>query len=430
MEKGFVNAGRQATQTLALNMKLLAQHELNGFGGIGEGFTMQATKDGRRIMWIAHESAPKNFTGVDVTDPRKPRLVVQTDLPHNKVRSNSLEVVGDLMAVAYQVRGGEQPNNPDRIREDLALGLKPAGVDLFDISRPEEPRLVSHFDVGGPHSLGVHCLWFADGEYVHMSSGAPDHQPRNPKDHQIYRILDVRNPSKPVEAGRWWYPGTREGDAEAPVPRHPKFDGGYRPHNIMVYPERPDRAYMGYIDGGALIMDISDKSRPKAITNWRYSPPNNGMCHTVMPLFKRDLLVVSDECNKDDGIDWPKLTWIVDARVETNLVPISTLPLPPVEVFGKRGGRYGSHNLHENYPARCSWRSDEIVIGAYFNAGVRVHDISNPYQPREIAYFVPGAPRLSPKGAVQINDVYRDDRGLVFAADRFSGGLYVLEMTI
>ena len=38
-------------------------------------------------------------------------------------------------------------------------------------------------------------------------------------------------------------------------------------------------------------------------------------------------------------------------------------------------------------------------------------------------------PRLSPKGAVQINDVYWDDRGLVFAADRFCGGLYVLEMT-
>jgi hypothetical protein len=136
-----------------------------------------------------------------------------------------------------------------------------------------------------------------------MSSGAPYHKPRNPKDHQIYRIIDVRNPSKPVEAGRWWYPGTRDGDAEEPVARHPKFDGGYRPHNIRVYPERPDRAYVGYIDGGAVIQDISDKAHPKEITRWRYSPPNNGMCHTVMPLLKRDLLVVSDECNKDDGID-------------------------------------------------------------------------------------------------------------------------------
>ena len=429
MAQGLINAGRQADQTLSLNMKLLAHHELDGFGGIGEGFTMQATRDGRRIMWMAHESAPKNFTAVDVTDPRNPKLVVQTDLPHNKVRSNSLEVVGDIMVVAYQVRGGDaNPNDPDAIRRNT--GLKPAGIDIFDISKPETPRLISHFDTSGPHSLGVHCLWFVDGEYVHMSSGAPDHQPRNPKDHQIYRIIDVRNPANPVEAGRWWYPGTREGDAEPPVPRHPKFDGGYRPHNIMVYPERPDRAYMGYIDGGALIMDISDKSRPKPITNWRYSPPNNGMCHTVMPLLKRDLLVVSDECNKDDGIDWPKLTWIVNARVETNLVPISTLPLPPVEVFGKRWGRFGSHNLHENYPGACSWRSDEIVLGAFFNAGVRAYDISNPYQPREVAYFVPGAPKLSPKGAVQINDVFVDDRRLVYAADRFSGGLYILEMSI
>jgi hypothetical protein len=85
MESGFLSAGKQASQTLAYNMKLLAHHELAGFGGIGEGFNMQATRDGRRIVWLAHESAPKNFTGVDVTDPRSPRLVVQTELPHNKV---------------------------------------------------------------------------------------------------------------------------------------------------------------------------------------------------------------------------------------------------------------------------------------------------------------------------------------------------------
>ena len=51
-------------------------------------------------------------------------------------------------------------------------------------------------------------------------------------------------------------------------------------------------------------------------------------------------------------------------------------------------------------------------------------------QPQEVAYFVPGAPKLSPAGAIQLNDVYVDDRGLVFTVDRFAGGLYTLEMTV
>jgi hypothetical protein len=33
-----------------LNMKLLAQHTLNGFGGMGEGMSMQLARDGRRAQ--------------------------------------------------------------------------------------------------------------------------------------------------------------------------------------------------------------------------------------------------------------------------------------------------------------------------------------------------------------------------------------------
>ena len=58
-------SGRRRDQALSLNMRLLAHHELEGFGGIGEGMAMQLARDGRRILWLAHESAPKNFTGVD-----------------------------------------------------------------------------------------------------------------------------------------------------------------------------------------------------------------------------------------------------------------------------------------------------------------------------------------------------------------------------
>src|SRR5205807_9576962 len=123
-----------------LNMKLLSHHTLNGFGGMGEGMALQLCRDGRRILWLAHESAPKNFTAVDVSDPRLPKVVVQTDLPHAQMRSNSLEVAGDLMAVAYQTQ---------------KKGMKPAGMELFDISVPEKPKSISFYDCSGEHSRGV-----------------------------------------------------------------------------------------------------------------------------------------------------------------------------------------------------------------------------------------------------------------------------------
>ena len=406
----------RARQTMAHNMTLVSHHELDGFGGMGEGIGMQQTDDGRRILWMAHESAPKNFTGVDVTDPKNPRVIVQTELEHMKVRSNSLDVVGNLMVVANQTK---------------EVNMKPAGFNIYDISVPEQPRLISHFDCSGPYSRGVHAVWFVDGKTVHMAAGAPDFQPHNPKDDQIYRIVDISNPSRPVETGRWWYPGTRVGDTAPPPQRLPEqFDTGFRAHNTNVFPQRPDRAYVGYIDGGAIVLDISTPSDIKMVSHWNHSPPFNGFTHTVLPLFDRGLWVVSDECVQDDGKDWPKLVWMVDARSDANPVPISTFPAPPYDAFAKRGGRFGAHNLHENLPLPVSFKSDTLTIGTFFNAGVRVYDTSNPYQVEEVAYFVPGTPRLAPAGAIQLNDVFVDDRRLVYTVDRFGGGLYILEMNL
>ena len=127
---------RKGGADLSWNFKLLAHDTLAGFGGMGEGMAVQVAKDGRRILWLAHESAPKNFTAVDVSDPRKPKVVVQTDLPQSHMRSNSLEITGDIMAVAYQTQ---------------KVGQQPAGFELFDISKPEQPKSISFTDCSGPH---------------------------------------------------------------------------------------------------------------------------------------------------------------------------------------------------------------------------------------------------------------------------------------
>ena len=171
-------------QPVTWNFKLLAHDMLGGFGGMGEGMSVQIAPDGRRIIWLAHESAPKNFTAVDVTDPRKPKVVCQTDLPHANMRSNSLETCGNMMAVAYQTS-----------KKDL----QPAGFELFDISKPENPKSISFFDCSGPHSRGVHQLWFCDGEYVHCASGSRDFVPTNPSGRSV---LSLHRRAQSVEAGR------------------------------------------------------------------------------------------------------------------------------------------------------------------------------------------------------------------------------------
>jgi hypothetical protein len=146
-----------------------------------------------------------------------------------------------------------------------------------------------------------------------------------------------------------------------------------------------------------------------------------------MPLFGRGLMVVTDESTEDNAIDWPKLIWILDARAEQNLVPISTCPMPNPKDFAKNG-RFGAHNIHENVPLPTAWQSENIVLGTFFNGGLRAYDISNAYAPMEVGVFIPPAPARAPTGTIQLNDVFVDERRIVYTVDRHAGGLYILKM--
>src|SRR6516162_9605838 len=49
---------QQRRRPITWNFKLIGHHLLDGFGGMGEGMSIQIAPDGRRILWLAHESAP------------------------------------------------------------------------------------------------------------------------------------------------------------------------------------------------------------------------------------------------------------------------------------------------------------------------------------------------------------------------------------
>lgn len=427
------------------NMILVAHNDLNGNGDGGEGLAIQQRADGRRVLYLAHEGQKTCVSIVDVTHPENPVLINQLPSPAPGItRCNSLGLSGNVLAIANQA---------------TRKGEKTAGLWVLDVSDLQRIRnakrlqdlALSFFDTSGPNSRGVHCLWFVDGEFAHLTTGAADFDPTHPNDDQFYMIVDLRDPRSPREVGRWWYPGTRKGDQCLPecLPmRHPKFDDGYRPHQTEVWPDHPDRAYVAYIDGGAFILDISGLAEvkasraksftPKVLGHAVFSPPYPAWTHTLQPIFGRGLALVSDEDTQDNCKDAPKLVWLLDIRAETNPMVIATAPLHPNDGdLCARGGRFGAHNLHPNFPTSTSANLKNTTVTTWFNGGVRIFRIVDgpkgvsdaPPHLEEIGYYIPAAPPKNPTPTSQINHAIVDENGLIYANDRFTGGLYILRYT-
>jgi hypothetical protein len=68
------------------------------------------------------------------------------------------------------------------------------------------------------------------------------------------------------------------------------------------------------------------------------------------------------------------------------------------------------------------------VVTAQFAGGLRIYSIHDPQEPKEIAYFAPNVPG-NKGGAIQMNDLIVGNDDLIYANDRFTGGLYILKYT-
>ena len=261
----------------SMNLRLVGHSDLNGVGKGGEGLALKQYGS-KTILFLAHESGPQCFSVIDVTSPAKPAVLKQIPVEAEFVRCNSLALSGNVLVVARQSEKVGQPHG---------------GIKTYDVSDAANPQLLSYFDLTGPNSRGTHYLTFSDGKYAYLSTGAKDFIPKNPLDDQMLMIVDLQDPKAPKEVGRWWLPGTRVGDeTPAPLRVHP-FDSGFRLHTPLIPVERPDRAYVGWIDGGIVVLDISDKTKPREISHISWQSLNEGFMHTVVPILDRGLLIAS-----------------------------------------------------------------------------------------------------------------------------------------
>jgi hypothetical protein len=154
---------------------------------------------------------------------------------------------------------------------------------------------------------------------------------------------------------------------------------------------------------------------------------------------KRDFLVVVNESTQNECHEDYHMMFMVDITDETRPFSVSNFHVPEASGnFCSRGGRFGTHSSNEDMGPIYYKR---LVFIAWFNAGLRVVDIRNPFSPREVAYYIPaitentakrcinvdGAERC--KIAIQTNNAEVDDRGYIYIVDRANTGMHILELT-
>jgi len=250
----------------------------------------------------------------------------------------------------------------------------------------------------------------------------------------ILQIVDIGDPANPVEVSRWWDEGQWRAGGEPPSVSGTLLHGG-------AYVQS-DRAYLPYGAGGLIILDISDIRKPHLVGRLRFSPPFTPLItvHTAVPLRGRPLVLVNSEAIAENGEEPLNFAGVVDVSEETEPRLISLCPLPSApdgasyRNFYEKGGRFGPHNQHQWQANEALLHDENLMFLTYFNAGLRVYDISDERDPREIAYFVPPNPenRLGalPRGALvnQTEDVLVDARGYIYSTDK-NLGIYVLRLS-
>jgi hypothetical protein len=275
------------------------------------------------------------------------------------------------------------------------------GLGIYDISNPAKPREINRWQCDGS---GVHRFTF-DGRYAYISPEVAGYLGN------IVMILDLADPLHPQEVGRWWMEGQWTAGGEVSTWEASE----HRCHHPI---RRGDRLYVSYWHGGFVILDISDMTKPKRVSGLDWSPPFAWPTHSAVPvpfpINGRNYMLVADEdvarLDPDPAPELSAFLWLLDITDETNPVPFSTFQV--AGVHGKRNPPMtGCHQPVETI------RGTEIPV-AWFAQGLRFIDISNPQALRETASFIPEPPG---GGRVSSNDVYADDRGLVYLIDRMRG---------
>jgi hypothetical protein len=407
---------------------------------LGAGFNTVRVYDG--IAYLAGYNSPPTISGVLIADVHDPA----------DIKPLSFIACQPLGARCSYLRVNQRKKilmfGADAF--DAGTQLK-TGWWFYDVSNPRKPVQLGFVPaaVGGKtHGMD------ADDRYLYGCG-----QYRADMATEALQIIDYLDPAHPRQVSTWHVPGQIQGEEPGPLDRAGP-DGKpqvLQCHEIVYY---NDRLYIAWRDAGMKILDIKDRSNPVLVATYDYVPPFHGgylgAAHTAAPVVvtpgeNPDLVVLTDEifdCPVGFGriLDVSDLNNpdVIAGRRPYSLQILSTFRAPYIDdafdyakkdfICPKGGGPFNKMgNTTLGNTTHLPWfdrRSPSLVYVTWYDEGLRAMDISNPFTPTFVGYYLSPRYAAPGRGDRQTREVFQDpSSNLLYITDGNGGGLTVLRYT-
>ena len=300
--------------------------------------------DGRDYVYTGTHLGGQRMLAWDVTDPANPILTDYVEVDARVVNDVKVNSRGTVAVITRE--GASDRRN---------------GIVVLDLTDPAHPVVADTYT--DELSGGVHNVFFSGDILYAIHNGTFD-----------VHILDLSDPTDVEEVGRWGI----------------ESRGKYL-HDIWVL---DGMAYVSYWNDGVYILDVGDgrwggtPTEPVEVSHLAYPEGNTHFAYPYTNadghryLFVGDEIFDCEDCisrNAVPGDGSRGFVHILDLEDPENLREVARYEVPEA----------GAHNL---------WIEDDRMYVAYYQAGLRVVDVSGELrgdlyrQGREMAWLPTGSP--------------------------------------
>ncbi|HET7856113.1 MAG TPA: hypothetical protein VFL41_06615 [Gaiellaceae bacterium] len=384
-------------------------------------FCPEAPDNGIAVLDVSNPSNPRRLATLQNPEGTSAEDVVVYTAPYGPLAGH------DIAASGIQWCGGGR-HDPDAIH----------GLMLWDVTTPARPVQLGFYDSGcctrGVHEFEVESRDDLRRTYAYASVPAGSYEdPENPNGLRDaagkgdFRLIDITDPASPVEVSTW-----KVQEAGGPFAAQGCDPDGNYGHSAE--PSADGKlAFISYWDSGYVRLDVTDPAHPLYTGRAAFPANADGDAHSSQYDEGRQLLFSADEdfCKAsgsgiEHGFGYLRV-W--DFSNPASPTQIGSYHTP--RSLGTDDQGAGDYVIHNNFLVGTT------VYASWYSDGVRVIDVRDRRNPREVAYFVPPATenpvKPSQRGTLtnttQVWGVVVDpDTGLVYASD-MNSGLWILRRT-